>query len=218
MSHKYPGKLILFEGCEGAGKSTLIRALGEILRTRICDVVETKEPRGSARDILLNPSHPLTPQEELTIFIDGRAEHFSETIIPALERGDIVLCDRSTYSTIAYQHYGRGLDLTDILVRDAKARQNVGFDLIILLDINPEIGLKRKKPETRFELEAINFHHCVRNGYLEQAQNDPEGKWAVIDASKPAEKIFNEARQAILEFLNLILQASPLASKRLSLR
>ncbi|KKS18911.1 MAG: Thymidylate kinase [Candidatus Roizmanbacteria bacterium GW2011_GWC2_41_7] len=201
MSHEYPGKLILFEGCEGAGKSTLIIALGDTLRKREYNVVETKEPRGHARDILLNPDHFLTPKEELAIFIDGRAEHFSEIIIPALKRGDTVLCDRSTYSTIAYQHYGRGLDLTDILIRDAKARQNVNFDLIILLDINPEIGLRRKKPETRFELEAINFHHCVRNGYLEQAENDPDGRWVIIDASKSANEVFNEVLKTILKFL-----------------
>lgn len=202
MSRKYPGKLILFEGCEGAGKSTLIRAFGEILRNKGYDVVETKEPRGRARDILLDPNHPLTPKEELTIFIDGRAEHFSEIIIPALKRGNIILCDRSTYSTIAYQHYGRGLDLTDILVRDAKARRNIGFDFIILLDIDPEIGLKRKKPETRFELETINFHRRVRKGYLEQAENDYGGKWAVIDAAKPTNEVLDEAYKAILKFLS----------------
>lgn len=202
MSRKYPGKLILFEGCEGAGKSTLIRALVEILRKKGYDVVETKEPRGRARDILLNPNHHLTPEEELAIFIDGRAQHFSEIIIPALLRGDIILCDRSTYSTIAYQHYGRGLNLTDILVRDAKARRNIGFDLIILLDIDPEIGLKRKKPETRFELETIDFHRRVRKGYLEQAENDYGGKWVVIDAAKPANKVLDEAYKAILKFLN----------------
>ncbi|OGD25661.1 dTMP kinase [Candidatus Azambacteria bacterium RIFCSPHIGHO2_01_FULL_40_24] len=201
MSHEYPGKLILFEGCEGSGKSTLIKALGEILRKKDCNVVETKEPSGYARDILLNPDHPLTPKEELAIFIDGRAEHFSEIIIPALLNRDIVLCDRSSPSTIAYQHYGRGLDLTDILIRDAKARQNVDFDLIILLDIDPEIGLKRKKPETRFELEAINFHHCVRNGYLEQAENDPDGKWIIIDASKDADAVCLEALVAIYKLL-----------------
>lgn len=201
MSHKYPGKLILFEGGEGSGKTTLIRVLGEILRNRIHDTVETKEPRGRARDILLNPNHPLTPEEELAIFIDGRAEHFSEIVIPVLKRGDIVLCDRSTYSTIAYQHYGRGLNLTDILVRDALARQNVGFDLIILLDIDPEIGLRRKKPETRFELEAIDFHHRVRNGYLEQAQDNPDGKWVIIDATKDANIVCQEALSVIYKML-----------------
>ena len=201
MSHKYPGKLILFEGCEGSGKSTLIKALGDTLRKRCYNVVETREPSGHARDILLNPDHPLTPKEELAIFIDGRAEHFSEIIIPVLLNGDIVLCDPSSPSTIAYQHYGRGLDLTDILVRDAQARKNINFDLIILLDINPKIGLERKKPETRFELEAINFHHCVRNGYLEQAENDPDGRWVIIDASKSTNEVFNEVLKAILKFL-----------------
>ena len=198
---KYPGKLILFEGGEGAGKTTLIGALGKILRNRDYDVVETKEPRGRARDILLDPNYPLTPREEVTIFIDGRAEHFSQIIIPALLRGDVVLCDRSTYSTIAYQHYGRGLDLTDILVRDAKARQNVDFDMVILLDIDPIIGLKRKKLETRFEHEAINFHYCVRNGYLEQAQDDPDGKWVIIDASLTFDVVKNKALESILAIL-----------------
>ena len=204
MPHKYPGKLILFEGGEGSGKTTLIKSLGEILRNRIGDVVETKEPRGHVREILLDPNYPLTHEEELTLFLegkDGRTDHFSEVVIPALIRGDIVLCDRSTYSTVAYQHYGRGLDLTDILIRDARARQNVDFDRIVLLDIDPKIGLRRKKPETRFELEAIDFHSRVRNGYLEQAKNDPDKKWVIIDASKSAETVCNEASETILKFL-----------------
>jgi len=198
---RYPGKLILFEGCEGSGKTTLIKSLGEILRHKVGDVVETEEPRGHARDIVLNPDHPLTPKEELTIFIDGRAEHFSEIIIPALKRGDVVLCDRSTYSTIAYQHYGRGLDLTDILVRDVKARQSVGFDLIILLDIDPEIGLRRKKLETRFELEKIEFHERVKFGYLEQAKNNLDKKWVIIDASLPFDMVKTKALESILAIL-----------------
>lgn len=202
MSHKYPGTLILFEGCEGSGKTTLIKSIAEVLQEGTCGVVETKEPRGRARDILLNPNHPLSPQEELTIFIDGRVEHFSEVVIPALIKGDVVLCDRSTYSTIAYQHYGRGLNLTDILVRDARARQNVGFDLVILLDIDPEIGLKRKKPETRFELEAIDFHRKVRNGYLEQAKNDLSGKWVIIDATKNEKDVLLDAIVPIFKLLS----------------
>jgi len=201
VSHKYIGKLILFEGCEGSGKSTLIKSVAEVLQEGTCGVVETKEPRGQAREILLNPHYPLTPEEELAIFIDGRAEHFSEIVIPALKNGDVVLCDRSTYSTVAYQHYGRGLDLTYILVRDALSRQNVDFDLIILLDIDPEIGLRRKKPETRFELEAIDFHRRVRKGYLEQARNGQDGKWVIIDASKSAEEVLSESCEIIFKFL-----------------
>ncbi len=207
ISHNYPGKLILFEGCEGAGKSTLIKALSTILKFFGYVTLETKEPGHATqkgvkiREILMDPNLPMTQEEELALFFECRADHFEKIIIPALRRGKIILCDRSSPSTIAYQHYGRGLDLTDILVRDALARQNVGFDLIILLDIDPEIGLKRKKPETRFELEAINFHHCVRNGYLEQAENDPDGKWVIIDAAKDADAVYLEALVAVYKLL-----------------
>jgi dTMP kinase len=142
-----------------------------------------------------------SPEEELDLFIRNRAEHFKELIIPSLKAGKIILCDRSSFSTIAYQHYGRGLDLTDILVRDAKARKNVDFDLIVLLDIDPKIGLKRKDPETRFELEKIDFHHRVRRGYLEQAKMDFDKKWIVIDASQPEEIVKEQVREVILKFL-----------------
>ncbi len=201
---KYPGKLILFEGGEGSGKTTLIRSLGKILQNELCDVVETEEPRGRVRKILLDPNYPLTHEEELTLFLegkDGRTDHFSEIIIPALKRGNIVLCDRCSPSTIAYQHYGRGLDLANILIRDAKARQSVDFDLIILLDVNPEIGLKRKKPETRFELEKIEFHNRVRRGYLKQAREDPDGKWVIIDASLPFNMVKTKALKSIMAIL-----------------
>ena len=93
------------------------------------------------------------------------------------------------------------LILRIFLVRDAKARQNVGFDLIILLDIDPEIGLKRKKPETRFELEKIEFHERVRQGYLEQAKNNPDKQWIIIDASLPLNIVKTKALKAILEIL-----------------
>jgi dTMP kinase len=203
MPHKYPGKLIVFEGGEGSGKSTVIRPLAVYLRKIGYEVVETKEPYGEYRKRLLD-THPKIapgPEEELDLFIRNRAEHFDELIIPSLKKGKIVLCDRSSPSTIAYQHYGRGLDLTNILIVDAKARQNVVFDLVILLDLTPEIGLKRKNPETRFEFEKIDFHHRVRQGYLEQAKNDPDKKWIVIDASKPEEVVKGSVLEAVLEFL-----------------
>ena len=203
MPRKYPAKLIVFEGCEGTGKSTVIRPLAVYLRKIGYEVVETKEPYGEYRKRLLD-THPEIapgPEEELDLFIRNRAEHFDELIIPSLKKGKIVLCDRSSPSTIAYQHYGRGLDLTNILIVDAKARQNVVFDLVILLDLTPEIGLKRKNPETRFEFEKIDFHHRVRQGYLEQAKNDPDKKWIVIDASKPEEVVKNSVLEAVLEFL-----------------
>lgn len=203
MSHKYPGRLILFEGCEGSGKSTQIKTLSDFLWRAKFMIVKTKEPYGEYRKKLLdaNSEIKLSPKEELDLFIRNRAEHFDYLVIPSLKDGAIILCDRSSPSTIAYQHYGRGLDLTDILVKDARARRNVDFDLVILLDIDPEIGLLRKKPETRFELESIEFHRKVRLGYLEQAKDDPDKKWVIIDASKSEEEVTCDILNAVNKFL-----------------
>jgi dTMP kinase len=200
MTHRYSGKLILFEGPEGAGKSTLIKALEAALSKVGFGVVVTKEPYGEYRKRLLevHPEIKPSPEQELDLFIRNRAEHFEELVIPSLKEGKIILCDRSSPSTIAYQHYGRGLNLTDILVRDAQARKNINFDQIFLLDLNPEIGLKRKEAETRFELEKIDFHYRVRNGYLDQARDDRFGVWEVIDASKPAEEVYIKVLNKIL--------------------
>lgn len=203
MSHNYSGKLIVFEGGEGAGKSTIIKSIAAFLRQIGHEVVETKEPYGEYRKRLLDTHSEIkpSPEEELRLFIRNREEHFKELVIPSLKDGKIIFCDRSSPSTIAYQHYGRGLDLTSILIQDARARQNIDFDMIVLLDLKPEIGLKRKNPENRFELEKIDFHHRVRRGYLEQARNDPDKKWIVIDASKPVETVLYEVLETVLKFL-----------------
>lgn len=203
MMQPYPGKFILFEGFEGAGKSTQVRAIAERLRRKDYEVVETKEPGCATpkcqeiRKILLNPNKSLTATQELDLFIEDRTDHFSVIVIPALESGMIVLCDRGSPSTIAYQHYGRGLSITEILLKDAKARQNISADLVLLLDIDPEIGLRRKKPETRFEIETASFHQRVRQGYLEQARQDVEKKWVVIDAKKSLKEVQEECWKAI---------------------
>ncbi len=218
MPYNYPGKLILFEGCEGAGKSTLIKFLASFLRSIGYKIVETREPGHNTelgqkiRQILLDPNHPEKPntvEEELDLFIDqGRADHFKIVVIQALKSGKIILCDRSSPSTLSYQYYGRQLYLkdpdrkilTDILVRDARARQNVSFELILLLDLDPATGLKRKNPETRFEFENIDFHERVRGSYLEQARENPE-IWRIIDASQSEDGVRNRTLEVLLEFL-----------------
>ena len=203
MSHKYSGRLIVGEGGEGGGKSTILKLLAAYLRQIGYEVVETKEPYGEYRKRLLDTHPEIKPssEEELDLFIRNRAEHVKKLIKPSLKKGKIVLCDRFSESTKAYQHYGRGLDLAIILAKDAQARQNISPDLIILFDIDPVIGLQRKESKNRFELENIKFHKRVRYGYLEQARNDPDKKWVIVDASKPAEIVFNEVREAILKFL-----------------
>lgn len=173
------GKLIDFEGVEKAGKSTQIQFLAQ--RLSLCNIpfIITKEPRGNIRKKLLhgNPS----PSEELNLFLKDRTEHFKEIILPALKSGKWVLCDRSSPSTIAYQHYARGLDLEDIKRRDKKARQSKDFDLIILLDIDPVKSMKRQMPNNRIERENAEFHQKVRAGYLAQA-GDNTDKWYAIGA------------------------------------
>ena len=205
---KYPGRLILFEGPEGGGKSTLIKVMAERLRVNLgLGVVETKEPGHNTelgkrvRERLLHDK-TLTNEEELRLFIEeSRTDHFNVIVIPALKANKIVLCDRSSKSTLAYQYYARGMDKTDILVRDARARRNVNFDLILLLDIDPVIGLARKDRDNRFERETLEFHRKVRAGYLDMARTDVEKKWVVIDANQPLEIVQALAWSAIYDFL-----------------
>lgn len=203
---KYPGRLILFEGSEGGGKSTGIKEMARRLRHLGLVVVETKEPGhdtpfGKQQRQTLLYDKSLTNEQELTLFIDGRADHFENIVIPALKAGKIVLCDRASPSTTAYQYYAKGMDKTDILVRDAQARRDVNFDLILLLDIDPVIGLARKDRDNRFEREDLEFHGRVRAGYLEMARTDVEKKWVVIDANQPPETVQALAWSAIYDFL-----------------
>lgn len=192
---RHTGKLVVFEGPEGSGKTTMLKKIVQRLRNDGVQVVATKEPGSDLprcreiRQILLDPDKKIKPERELDLFIEDRAHHFENIVIPALKNGFLIFMDRSSPSTIAYQHYGRGMDLTDILIKDAKARQNVGFDLIILFDLDPEIGLTRKNKDNRFEKESLDFHRRVRAGYLRQANEDPDHKWLIVDANLPIDDL-----------------------------
>jgi len=180
------GNLIDFEGVENSGKSTQIEILSERLRKAGIDFILTKEPRGEIRKKLKygNPS----VEQELDLFLEGRERHFGELVIPALKENKWVLVDRCSPSTIAYQCYGRGFDLEYVKLRDKTARHDKDFDLVILLDMDPVESMKRAEKGDRFENEKIEFHQRVRQGYLEQAKENPEN-WLVIDAQQTEEEI-----------------------------
>ena len=188
---------ITFEGIEGCGKSTQVQLLAKALTSRDMDVVVTREPGGCAiadqiRNILLDAANSgLTPSAELLLYAAARAQHVAEVVRPALQAGRMVICDRFTDATVAYQGYGRGLDLATIARLNADASGGTRPDLTILLDCPVEIGLKRAfarinstagAREERFELESTQFHQRVRDGYLTLAAEQPE-RFAVVDGS-----------------------------------
>ena len=160
---------IVFEGGEGSGKSTAAAALAETLRARGREVLLTREPGGTpAGEFVRALLHePLTPWAETFAFLAARAQLVAEVIRPALSRGEIVICDRFSASTFAYQGYGRGLDIGTLHTANDAATLGLEPTLTIFLDIDPEVGLRRKLGEAeaiRTGLETLEFHRKVRAG------------------------------------------------------
>jgi dTMP kinase len=132
---------------------------------------------------------PISPEAELLLFVASRAQLIGEVVRPALEEGKTVVCDRFSYSTLAYQGHGRGLTLDTIETVNRLATQNLRPDIVVLLDLVPEEGLSRKgNLKDVFELQALSFHQRVREGYLEAATSEP-GRWLVVDGRFPKAKI-----------------------------
>jgi len=180
------GFFITFEGGEGSGKSTQSRLLCDLLKAKGYKVIRTREPGGTklseaVRRILLDPDNKITPVAELFLYETARTQHIAEIVKPALEAGGIVVCDRFTDATIAYQGYARGLDVTVIRKLNRIATFGIEPDLTIYLDISPEKGLNKArgikkdfvKPCDRLEGEGISFHRLVRKGYLALAKSEP---------------------------------------------
>lgn len=196
---------VTFEGIEGTGKTTQIGLLAEALRRQGRDVVTTREPGGSAvgrelRRILLSTATTnLCERAELFLYLADRAQHVAEVIRPALDLGAVVLCDRFEDSTVAYQGYGRGLDPALLHQLSATATGGLTPDLTILLDIEPEIGLRRalarnlqhgaSADEGRFEAESLAFHSRVRQGYLTLAALDRR-RFRIVAADAAPEAVF----------------------------
>jgi dTMP kinase len=184
---------IVFEGGEGCGKSTQAKALEGQLRRLGFKAVLTHEPGGTLLGNKLRRwlkwGRGVTTQTELFLFLASRSQLVTKVIRPALERGEVVICDRFDASTFAYQGYGRGMDLAFLETINSFVTDGLSPDLVILLDLDVEKGLKRKRMRLDcFEREEFAFHHRVRDAYLKLAAADPE-RWMVIDGSLPEETV-----------------------------
>jgi dTMP kinase len=188
IQRRHPGLFITLEGVEGSGKTTQIERLARKLRAAGRRVITTREPGGTVlgehlRKLILDPptgadpAHRLDPWAGLLLYLAARAQHVTEVIRPALEAGEIVLCDRFTDATIAYQGYGQGLPVTRLKPLIEKAAGGLTPDLTILLDLSAKKGLERVARRTslggesnRFDRERLRFHERVRAGYLRIAR------------------------------------------------
>ena len=206
------GLFITLEGGEGADKWVQAAALAQRLEESGRAVVRTREPGGTPlgeqlRDIVLDlsssPGPTLDALTETLLFVAARAELVRSVIAPALERSEIVVCDRFADSTLAYQGYGRGVELDVIRQLNAVATRGHRPDLTALFDLPVEEGLARAgglgKPD-RFEREDIRFHERVREGYLSLAASEPE-RWIVVDATRPADLVTEEIWPRVEELL-----------------
>lgn len=184
---------IVFEGGEGSGKSTQAKALKSQLSRLGFGVVLTHEPGGTLLGNRLRRwlkwGRGVTLQTELLLFLASRSQLVTKVIRPALERGEIVICDRFDASTFAYQGYGRGMDTAFLLKMNDFVTDGLKPDLIFLLDLDAEKGLVRKRIRLDcFEREEFAFHRRVREGYLKMAADDPE-RWMVVDTTLSEEKV-----------------------------
>ena len=200
---------ITLEGPEGSGKSSQLPDLAEFLRGQGWDVLTTREPGGTPigdqiRQILMRlDNQELHPRTEILLFLASRAQLVEQVIEPALREDKLVLSDRFGDSTLAYQGYGHGIDLATLRAMLAFATDNLKPDLTLLLDVDVEIGLQRKRKEdewNRLDAYELAFHQRVREGYHELCRQEPE-RWRVIDAMQPKEAVQIALRQAVMQFL-----------------
>ena len=211
-------KLITFEGIEGSGKSTQIKLVAEYFVKKNVPIIITQEPSGTdigrkIGSILFNSEHYyMCAETEMFLFCAARAQHVREKILPALEQNKVVLCDRFSDATYAYQGAGRGLDHEFIRLINDYSALHLKPGLTLLFDLPVEIGLQRatdrnnrlKEPSSidRFERENIDFHQRIRDGYLNILRNDPQ-RFRLIDANQDVNAIQEEVRRHISDFINL---------------
>lgn len=200
------GFMVVFDGSNGAGKTTVINEVERYLKAKSLDVILTREPGGTpigekVRSIILDSSTPeMCNMAELMLFGAGRAQHIQEKIKPALDEGKIIISDRFDAATFSFQHYARGIDIDTITQINDLALDGFKPDMNIILDLDPLEGLKRVKQRgeglDRLEDEKLDFLEKARNGYLSQANDQPD-KFEVIDASKTKECVLQDVIRVI---------------------
>ncbi len=203
---------ITFEGPDGSGKSTQIGLLSEYLRESGCDALVTREPGGTTigeriRTILHDVKNTgMSSEAEILLYSASRAQLVAELIRPNLAAGKTILCDRFYDSTIAYQGYGRGLDLAMLQGITAFAVKHLKPDLTFLLDLDVEAGLLRRERGdveiNRMDLQARSFYERVRQGYHELAATEPE-RWVIVNANRPIEVVQADLRATVIERMRI---------------
>lgn len=207
------GSFIVFEGGEGAGKSTQEELLAQWLQAQGKTVVRTREPGGTPageaiRTVLLSNEYTgLTDRAEALLFAAARGEHAAQVIRPALNAGAIVVCDRYLDSSVAYQGYGRDLGAEYVKNLSLWATQNLVPDLTVLLDVDPAVGLSRVQSPDRLESEPIEYHQRVRQAFIEISAADPT-RYLVIDANQSKDVIAEQIRARVAELLGIEDSAS----------
>ncbi len=203
------GLFITFEGTEGSGKTTQLRLLAALLNKYGIPHIVTREPGGSRlstqlrRWILNKLDYKLMPQTELLLFLADRAQHVGEVVEPALKQGKVVVCDRYSDSTLAYQGGGRGFDMKLLKILN-QAASGLKPDLTLLFDLPVEAGLRRAlgrgQGKDRMEREGLQFHKAVRRVYLEIARKE-KGRFIVVNANQSREAIYHEMIEKLIDRL-----------------
>ena len=202
-------RFITFEGGEGCGKSTVLKAIKERLESEGVSVVLTREPGGTPiaeqiRNVILDKGNTaMDGRSEALLYAASRRQHLVEKIWPALQEGKTVLCDRYLDSSLAYQGGARGLGIDEVLSINLFATEGTYPDLTLLFDLEPEQGLARiaanqNREVNRLDLEKLDFHHQVRNNFLALAKRYPD-RYVIIDASQPLADVIEDAYKAIKE-------------------
>ncbi len=219
------GLFITFEGIEGSGKSTQCRILAQYLESLGVRVLETREPGGTPlaehiRDLFLQTQSrdedPLTPEAEAALVFAARSQHVVSVLRPALHQGIVVLCDRFSDSTFAYQGYGRGLNIQDLRRFNRFVTQGLTPDMTFVFDLPVRQGLARRRGESnqnRIDQEALAFHARVRKGFLELAQQHPR-RMIIINARRSEEAIAKQMRLLVEPILQRRLRAERISRSK----